>query len=79
MTDLPIPLYNAYAAVQHHKIYVTGRSSVNDAKHQIYVYNIDTDQWGQLSLSGHYYGVPHVIGDKLAIIGGILVEYYEDD
>ena len=37
---------------------------------QVYAYNIDTNQWGQLPLSGHYYGIPHVIGDKLTIIGG---------
>ena len=70
LADLPVPLYNVYAAVLHHKIYVTGRSSVEDAYHQVYVYNIDTNQWGQLPLSGHYYGIPHVIGDKLTIIGG---------
>ena len=27
---------------------------------------------GQLPPSGHYYGIPHNIGDKLAIIGGCL-------
>ena len=27
------------------------------------------DQWGQLLPSGHYHGVPHIIGGKLAIIG----------
>ena len=37
-----------------------------------YVYNIITDQWGQLPPSEHYYGIPHIIGDKLAIIGGVL-------
>ena len=61
MADLP---------VLHHKIYVTGKSSVEDAYHQVYVYNIDINQWGELPLSGHYYGIPHVIGNKLAIIGG---------
>ena len=71
MADLPAPLYNAYVAVRGNKIYVTGGlSAVEDAKHQVYVYNINTDQWGQLPPSGHYYGIPHIIGDKLAIIGG---------
>ena len=35
-------------------------------------YNINTDQWGQLIPSGHYYGIPHIIGGRLAIIGGRL-------
>ena len=70
MADLPVPLYYVHAAVHHHKIFVTGNSPVKDAKHQVYVYNINTDQWGQLPPSGQYYGVPHIIGDKLTIIGG---------
>ena len=43
-------------------------SPVEDAKHQVYVYDINTEQWGQLPPSGHYYGIPHIIGGKLAII-----------
>ena len=72
LADLPAPLYSAYVAVQHHKIYVAGGGSpVDDAKHQVYVYDINTDQWGQLP-SGLYRGVPHIIGGKLVIIGGYL-------
>ena len=71
--DLPAPLYSAYVAVQDHKIYVTGGDSpVEDAKPQVHTYNINTDQWGQLPPSGHYYGTPHIIGGRLAIIGGRL-------
>ena len=72
LADLPIPLFDPYVAVQHHKIYVTGDSSVDDALHQIYEYNINTNQWGQLPPSGHYLGIPHIIGGRLAIIGGRL-------
>ena len=72
LAGLPAPLSGAYVAVQHHKIYVTGNSPVEDAKHQVYVYDINTDQWGQLPPSGHYYGIPHIIGGKLVIIGGRL-------
>ena len=72
LADLPVPLCFAYAAVQHHKIYVTAQSPVEDAIHQVYVYDINTDQWGQLPPSGHYYGIPHIIGRKLVIIGGRL-------
>ena len=72
LADLPVPLFNAYVAIQHHKIYVTGASPVEDARHQVYVYNINTDQWGQLPPSGHYLCIPHIIGGRLAIIGGRL-------
>ena len=72
LADLPVPLYEGYAAVQYHKIYVMGISPVEDALHQVYVYNINTDQWGQLPPSGHYLGIPHIIGGRLAIIGGRL-------
>ena len=76
MADLPAPLSralsSAYVAVQHHKIYVTSDSPVEDAKHLLYVYDINTDQWGQLPPSGHYYGILHIIGGELVIIGGRL-------
>ena len=73
LADLPVPLYGPYVAVQHHKIYVTGGDSpVEDALHQVYVYNFDTNQWHKLPPSGHYYGIPHIIGGRLAIIGGRL-------
>ena len=72
LADLPVPLVDARSAVQYHKIYVTGESLVEDAIHQVYVYDINTNQWGQLPPSGHYYGIPHIIGGKLVIIGGRL-------
>ena len=72
MADLPVPLCDAYVAVQHHKIYVTGDSSVEDTKHQVYVYDINTDQWCQLPPSSHYLSISHIIGGRLAIIGGRL-------
>ena len=72
LADLPTPLIHVNVALQHYKIYVTGSGPVDDAAHKVYVYNINTDQWGQLPPSGHYYGVPHIIGGRLAIIGGCL-------
>ena len=73
LADLPVPLYDPYVAVRHHKIYVTVCcSSVDDAEYQVSMYNINTDQWGQLPSSSHYYGIPHIIGGRLAIIGGRL-------
>ena len=73
LADLPVPLYGAYAAVQDKKVYVAGGDTpVEDAYHQVYVYDINTDQWGQLPPSGHYLGIPHIIGGRLVIIGGRL-------
>ena len=73
LADLPVSLYGACVAVQDKKVYITGgHSPVEDADHQIYVYDINADQWNQLPPSGHYYGIPHIIGGKLAIIGGRL-------
>ena len=73
LADLPVQLYRASVAVQHHKIYVTSDSSpVEDVEHQIYVYDINTDQWDQLPPSGHFKGIPHIIGGKLVIIDGRL-------
>ena len=36
------------------------------------IYNINIDQWGQLPPPGHYRGILHIIGEKLAIVGGRL-------
>ena len=73
LADLPAPLYDAYVAVQDKKVYVTSDSSpVEDVKHQTYVYDINTDGWGQLPPSGHYKAIPHIIGGRLAVIGGRL-------
>ena len=72
LADLPVPFYDPYVAVQHHKIYVTGDSPNRDAECQIYVLDLNTNRWGQLPPSGHYYGIPHIIGGRLAIIGGRL-------
>ena len=79
MADLPAPLSAASVAVQHHKIYVAGGISLDDdAMDQVYVYDINTDQWGQLPPSGHYTGIPHIIGGKLVIIGGCISANDED-
>ena len=51
LADLPAPMFSAYSVVQDKKVYVAGGDSpvaIDDAKHQVYVYDINTDQWGQL-------------------------------
>ena len=72
MADLLVPLYDAYVAVDQHKIYITGVSPIENAIHQVYVYDTNNDQWTQMPPSGHYLGIPHIIGGKLVIIGGRL-------
>ena len=73
LADLPVQLYGAYAAVQDKKVYVAGSDSPSeDAYYQVYVYDINTDKWDRLPLSGHYYGAPKIVGGKLVIIGGRL-------
>ena len=73
LTNLPVAMHTAKVALQGRKIYVTSDNSpVYDAKHQVYVYDFNTDHWGQLPPPGHYKSIPHIIGGKLAIIGGRL-------
>ena len=73
LADFPVPSFNLHVAVLHHKVYVAcGYSPSGDNKGQVYVYDINTDQWGYLPSLSHYYGVPHIIGGKLVMIGGHL-------
>jgi len=73
LADLPEPMYYASVAVQDKKVYVAGGLSPNDnANHKVYVYDVNDNYWGHLPPSGQYRGVPHIIGDKLTIIGGFL-------
>ena len=71
LADLPIPLSGTYAVADDMKVYVTGCLSTNeDSYHEVYVYDCVSDKWDKLPRSGHYYGIPHVIGGKLVVIGG---------
>ena len=72
LADLPVPMYDVYVAAQDKKVYVTGTSPNDEALHQVYVYDINTDHWDQLPVSGHYFGIPQIIGGRLTIIGGCL-------
>ena len=71
--DLPAPIWDAYVTVQEKKVYVAGGGSpVDEVYDQTFVYDISTNKWDRLPPSGHYYGIPHIIGGKLVIIGGVL-------
>ena len=71
-------MYGAYTAVQGEKVYVAGGTSpVSFASRQVYVYDANTDHWGQLPHPDHYFCVPHIVGGKLVIFGGRLCGNYE--
>ena len=73
LTNLPAPLYNAYAVMQQNRIYVAGGySPVDIAMQTVYVYELHTDCWKQLPLLDHYCAVAHIIGGRLTLIGGRL-------
>jgi len=56
---LPVPMSELFITVQNKKVYVAGGNSpINDAEHQVYAYDVNTDHWGQLSPSGYYFGIP---------------------
>ena len=59
--------------MQDQTIYVAGHTSeVAEAREQVYAYDVSTDHWRELPIPGQYYGIPHIIGGKLSIIGGRL-------
>lgn len=73
LADLPVPIWNAYVAVRDKDIFVVGSDApIGEAKHHVYHYSLSNDQWNQLPPPGHYYGIPHIISSKLAVIGGRL-------
>ncbi|XP_065902784.1 uncharacterized protein [Dysidea avara] len=72
LADLPVPMNFANVAAKDDKIFVTASSSFDNTFHHLYVYDVNKDDWHTLPPSGHWDGIPHIIGDKLAIIGGYL-------
>ena len=73
LANFPVPIFHPVVTVQDKKVYVVASESpVNDAQHEVYVYDVNTNHWGQLPPSGHYKSIPIIIGGKLAIIGGRL-------
>lgn len=66
------------AAVQGQRIYISGyNSSLHNSLQQVYVYDVNTDRWDSLPRPSQYFGIPHIIGGKLCIIGGRLCTTYE--
>ena len=69
-SDLPTRMYGAYVAVSDGTIYCTGSCPNDDNEHEVYCYDIRSDQWKQLPRPGHRWGVIHMVDDKLTIFGG---------
>ena len=69
--DLPTPMYDAYVAVSNGTIYCTGSCPSEDKQHNVYSYDIKSNQWKQLPRPEHYLGVIHMVDDKLTIFGGM--------
>ena len=69
-SDLPTSMYDAYVAVSNGTIYCTGSTPNEDNQHEVYCYDIRTDQWKQLPRPGHHLGVIHMVDDKLTLFGG---------
>ena len=63
-------MYDAYVAVSNGTIYCTGSCPNKDNEHEVYRYDITSNQWKQLPRSGHRLGVIHIVDDKLTIFGG---------
>ena len=64
-------MYDAYVAVSNGTIYCTGITPDEDNQHDVYCYNIKTNQWKQLPRPGHRLGVLHMVDDILTIFGGM--------
>ena len=65
-------MYDAYVVVSNCNgtVYCTGLTPSEDYQHKVYAYNTKTNQWRELSRPGHRLGVVHMLGDKIAILGG---------
>ena len=75
--DVPIPMYDAYVAIDRSHVYVTGTTAdtVNDC--QVFHYDLTTDQWDRLPEPGHCLGVLCMVGEYLTIFGGRDVVTYK--
>ena len=67
----------ASVAAKGDKIFVTAPSAFDNTFHHLCAYDVNKDNWYTLPSSGHWDGVPHIIGGKLAIIGGYLLSTNE--
>ena len=69
-SDLPAPLYGASVAVFGNNVYVLGQGRDEASDHQVFCYNILTNQWDKLPPTVHRHGVLQIVNEKLTIFGG---------
>ena len=69
--NLMYPMYGASIATDKECVYIMGDCSERKALNVVFVYTIAADLWTQLPPSDHCWGVLQMVGDKLAIFGGI--------
>ena len=63
-------------AVHGIRIYVSGftKPQFKDSEYHVFVYEAENNKWDQLPTADHFYAIPHIIGGKLTLIGGRLVD-----
>ena len=64
-------MYAASVATDKEYVYVMGDCAEKQALNVVFAYTIATDLWTKLPPSDHCWGVLQMVGDKLAIFGGI--------
>ena len=69
--NLTYPMYGASIATDKECVYIMGDCPERKALNVVFVYTIAADLWTQLPPSDHCWGVLQIVGDKLAIFGGI--------
>ena len=65
------PMYAASVATDKECVYVMGDCAEKQALNVVFTYRIATESWTKLPPSDHRWGVLQMVGDKLAIFGGI--------
>jgi len=69
--DIPSPMYDISAVLHDKKMYIMAGDTPDDnTLYKVYCYHIATNQWEQLPLPGHRFGILQIIDGKLAVIGG---------
>lgn len=65
-------MFVPYVTIQDKKIYITGGASPEDnAFDQVYIYDINANQWDHIPPLGQCGGIPQIVGGKFIAIGGL--------
>ena len=69
-SNLPTPLYFVSVAVSGNNVYALGAGGPDEDSHEVFRYDILTNQWDKLPTTKHRHGILHIIDQKLTIFGG---------